>query len=267
MEEKVEKIRRPDRVLGDEWEDWSGDLDESREYAETARLFTLYAGIAFLSILFLLAFTLYMIEPRLRLIHPALVYVARFSIAALILVSLCWGGLMVASVFTGKNLILDSRLGQVSATRILPLALVIARRLGISRDRLGSSFVSFSNAIVRVSHKPRQGKTIILLPRCLKPEVKKEVKELAERADVKVFTVAGGGQARKVIQEQRPSAVIGVACERDLISGIHDVAPKLPTLGVANKRPEGPCKNTLIDIDELKKAIETLTGETLGDET
>ncbi len=83
---------------------------------------------------------------------------------------------------------------------------------------------------------------------------------MPKKPGVKVYTVTGGGQARKVIRAQRPTAVIGVACERDLMSGIQDVAPKLPTLGVTNKRPNGPCKNTLIDIGELKKAITTLTG-------
>jgi hypothetical protein len=63
-----------------------------------------------------------------------------------------------------------------------------------------------------------------------------------------------------VIRRERPTGVIGVACERDLISGISDIAPKIATLGVANKRPEGPCKNTLIDLNELRTAIETLTG-------
>ena len=47
------------------------------------------------------------------------------------------------------------------------------------------------------------------------------------------------------------------------MSGINDVAPKMPTLGVTNKRPEGPCKNTIIDLNELKEAIKVLTGVTL----
>ena len=64
-----------------------------------------------------------------------------------------------------------------------------------------------------------------------------------------------------MIRTERPSAVIGVACERDLISGIRDVSPLLPTIGITNQRPEGPCKNTLIDMDALRRAIETFTGE------
>ena len=247
-------------MLGDEWEDWTGDLDESISYEETARLFAIYAVLALLFILAGLAVTLYMIEPRLLLINPVIFYTVRALAIAIILGTAVWGLLIALSVFTGKNFLLHSRLGQVAATRILPFALAIARRLGISRDRLGNSFITFSNAIIKASYKPVKGKTIILLPRCLKSDLKKEVKELGNRAGVQIFTATGGGQARKVIREQRPSAVIGVACERDLMSGIHDVAPKMPTIGVTNKRPEGPCKNTLVDMDDVKKAIETLTG-------
>lgn len=263
MNTKTEIQKKPDRLLGDEWENWTGDLDESRSYEETARLFTIYAALALLIFLGGLAFTLYMIEPRLSLFHPVLVSGARILIITVITGTAIWGLMIVISVFTGKNLLFHSRLGQLTATRIFPFALVIARRLGISRDRLSNSFVIFSNAIVKASHKPGTGKTIILLPRCLKADIKREVWDLAQRAGVETFSATGGEQARKIIHEQRPTAVIGVACERDLISGIHDVALKMPTLGVTNKRPEGPCKNTLVDIEKLRKAIETLTGVSL----
>ena len=116
---------------------------------------------------------------------------------------------------------------------------------------------------MKASHTPGDGKTIILIPRCLTADMKEKVKELGDRAGIGVFSATGGGQARKIIIRERPSAVIGVACERDLVSGIHDVAVKMPAIGVTNKRPEGPCKNTTIDLDEIKNAIETLTGKSL----
>ena len=263
MNEKIDTSSKPDRVLGDEWLNWTGTLDESKTYNETAKLFTIYATIAVLILLGCLGIILYMIEPRLQLLHPALVYIARVSAIFTISAFIICGILIITSVFTGKNLLFHTRLGQIAASKILPMTLAIARRLGISRDRLSNSFVSFSNAIVKASHKPGQGKTIIILPRCLKSDLRKAAKDMGERAGVGVFSATGGGQARNIIIKERPTAVIGVACERDLISGIHDVAPKMPTFGVTNKRPEGPCKNTLIDLEELRTAIETLTGKSL----
>ncbi len=263
MNETREKSPKPDRVLGDEWLNWTGNLDESITYNETAKLFTICASVAILILLGSLGIILYMIEPRLFLLHPMLVYIARAVTIIIITAFTLLGILTITSVYTGKNVLFNTRLGQISATKILPLAFAVAGKLGISRDRVGNSFVMFSNAVVKASHKPGTGKTIILLPRCLKSDLKKEVLDMGKRASIGVFTATGGGQARKIIINERPTAVIGVACERDLISGIHDVAPKMPTLGITNKRPEGPCKNTVIDLVELKKAIETLTGKSL----
>jgi hypothetical protein len=45
-----------------------------------------------------------------------------------------------------------------------------------------------------------------------------------------------------------------VACERDLTSGIQDTHP-LPVYGILNERPEGPCRNTLVDLTTLEKAL------------
>jgi len=261
MTDKTLTPPKPDRNLGDEWEDWSGDLDESPAYNETTRLFTIYAAAAVFILFTTFGIVLYLIEPRLALIHPGLVYLVRGLTAGAVILTITAATLIIMSVFTGKNLLFDTRFGQVAASRILPLSLAVGRKLGISRDRLGNSFVAFSNAIVRASYRSQGGKTIIIIPRCLSADQKQAVKSLGEQTGIAVFTATGGGQARKVLLQEHPSAVIGIACERDLISAIHDVAPKLPTIGVPNKRPEGPCKNTTVDIEQIKQAIQTLTGK------
>jgi hypothetical protein len=253
-----------DRKLGDEWEEWKGDLDESRSYNETAGLFTLFAGAALGIVLAGILFVLYMIEPRLYLFDPFWVKAARFLALVAVVSMAALGILTAASVFTGKNLVLRTGIGQRAVARILPVAIMLARRAGISRDRLGNSFVAFSNAMVKAARIPIEGKTIVLIPRCLNAETRKAVQELCERAGVGVFSATGGGQARKILHEERPAGVIAVACERDLVSGIKDVAHKIPTIGIANKRPEGPCKNTVVDLDDLKKAINIMTGADLG---
>jgi uncharacterized protein len=261
MNEKNDPNKKPDRVLGDEWLTWTGSLDESKMYDENAHLFAIYSSVALFTLLAGIAAVLYFIEPRLYMFHPAVVYIARTVTGLIISAFVVTGILIIASVFSGKNLLRHKRLGQIAATRILPIAIPIAKLFGIPRDKLGNSFVTFSNAIVKASHTPGNGKTIILLPRCLKADMKEQVKELGSRSGVGVFSATGGGQARKIIIKERPTAVIGIACERDLVSGIHDVAVKMPTIGITNKRPEGPCKNTTIDLEEIKKAIKTLTGK------
>ena len=68
------------------------------------------------------------------------------------------------------------------------------------------------------------------------------------------FVATGGTLARQIVRDTRPQAVLAIACERDLMSGIQDVYP-LPAVGVLNIRPNGPCYNTHVDIDELKAAL------------
>ena len=55
--------------------------------------------------------------------------------------------------------------------------------------------------------------------------------------------------------DTKPQMVIAVACER-LSSGIMDVKG-LPVWHL-NQRPNGPCKDTFVDIVELEKMIRHL---------
>jgi len=70
-----------------------------------------------------------------------------------------------------------------------------------------------------------------------------------------VYVAGGGNQARKLIKEKKPEAVIGIACERDLVTGISDIGEKLQVIGLPNTRPEGPCHNTVTDLDAFKRSL------------
>ena len=70
-----------------------------------------------------------------------------------------------------------------------------------------------------------------------------------------MYIVTGGEMARRIIEEKAPDAVIGVACERDLLAGIRDLRPGIQLIGIPNLRPEGPCRDTLIDFNELEQAV------------
>jgi hypothetical protein len=75
-----------------------------------------------------------------------------------------------------------------------------------------------------------------------------------------VFVATRGQLARRVIRERRPRAVVAVACERDMVSGLADVADKVPVLGLTLTLPEGPCKDTRVDLakrDEFMRAYLT----------
>lgn len=89
--------------------------------------------------------------------------------------------------------------------------------------------------------------------RCGKCNVQRLI-ELEEEFGVKAKVVTGGTLARKIVIEEKPKAIIAIACERDLISGIQEIK-NIPILAVINNRPEGPCHNTEVEIREVQKAI------------
>lgn len=133
--------------------------------------------------------------------------------------------------------------------------------------------IEMSNRLVR-AEKIRTRKLLLMLPHCLQIDEctirlthniyncercgRCEIRDLIEIADefkLELFVATGGTIARKVVKEFRPEAIIAVACERDLSSGLVDTYP-IPVLGISNERPFGPCFNTRVDLRRVKEAIE-----------
>lgn len=245
-----------DRKLGDEWEDWDGDLSQIETHVETGK--RLFLGFAILSIAFLaasIAFFWYLIEPRILEINPLLAQVMQ-GIAVLLIVFLfiCFL-LTVLSIITRKNFLIGIGSKKFSITFLTPLIFKMGRKFGVSYDRMGNSFIRVSNSLIRSTKRNIvNSKIMIILPRCLTKSMQQNIKQLAKKYNCLIFTVPGGSLARKIIARERPRAVIGVACERDLISGIREVH-SIPVIGIPNIRPEGPCKNTLVDFDKIEEAI------------
>ncbi|HZK18846.1 MAG TPA: DUF116 domain-containing protein, partial [Clostridia bacterium] len=131
-----------------------------------------------------------------------------------------------------------------------------------------------NNQLVRGKHiKAEPSSLLVLIPHCLQNSKcpykitmnidncrrcgKCAIKDILEMRDEYGFNLAiatGGTVARKWLTEFRPRAVVAVACERDLTSGIQD-AGSVPVLGVTNQRPNGPCFNTHVDLVVLEEVI------------
>jgi hypothetical protein len=82
----------------------------------------------------------------------------------------------------------------------------------------------------------------------------KDLIELSEQYHIKIAVATGGTLARRIIVDNRPEAIVAVACELDLTTGIQDSYP-IPVIGILNERPNGPCINTKVDIQKVKQAI------------
>ncbi len=69
--------------------------------------------------------------------------------------------------------------------------------------------------------------------------------------------VGGGRRALEKVRQPEIAAVIAVACEKELCDGIMAAFPK-PVLAVPNQCPNGPCRDTTVDIAAVRAAIEAL---------
>lgn len=250
----AERVR--DRKLGDEWADWNGRPEEAAALDEDRRVFVGYAFLCLVAMVLAALLTVYMIYPRLEGWSGWLARAVAVLLAGGSLAVIAWFAAIVLPLLTALRFTWRPALVPRTLNLLVPLTIRLGGKFGVSRDRISNSFIKVSNALVRGARvNTGSGPLLVLLPRCLAPQVRQAIQALAERYGAPVFTVPGGELARQLIRDHRPSRIIAVACERDLVSGLHDVAPVIPTYAVPNCRPEGPCKNTTVELRLIEEAL------------
>jgi hypothetical protein len=226
-------------------------------------------------ILLVVSFILWYI-PYLGLsnIHPRLPILLAVAIGAAMLIILCGAGSLIITIYRGREFFLSRKLRGVVIEVLFPLMILWGRIIGVSRERIQRSFIDINNQLVHSnSHGTKPGRLLLLLPQCIQDfdcDIKitgniqnckrcgkceiKDLLELAERYKVKIAVATGGTLARRIVVKMRPKAIVAVACELDLTSGIRDTYP-IPVMGVLNQRPNGPCYNTSVDIRRVEEAL------------
>ena len=137
--------------------------------------------------------------------------------------------------------------------------------------------VRLNNLAVRLRRKKAEAKGVLLLfphcmqnskcphkithdlsacKRCGKCKVK-DVLEMAEEYGVQCAVATGGRLALERVKDDGVHAVVAVACEKELSQGIKGAFPKA-IVAIPNLRPKGPCKDTDVDLAQVRKAIEWL---------
>ncbi len=213
----------------------------------------------------------------LRNIHPLAPKVVCYSMGAVLGVLILGVGLLILTLVRGKEVFFAARLRGIVIEVLFPIMIVLGKLLGISKEKVQQSFVEVNNLLVRAKcREQKPGRILLLMPHCLQFNDcpikitsdaykcqacgKCKIKDLvviAKKHDVYLSVATGGTLARRRVAEARPQAIIAVACERDLTSGIQDAYP-LPVIGILNDRPFGPCFNTSVDITKVAEALEFL---------
>ncbi len=210
----------------------------------------------------------------LKTIHPSLPIFFTIILGVLVFLMLSGGLLLVFTIFRGKDIFLSHKLRGIVTKVLFPFMIIMGWLVGVSKEKVQQSFIELNNHLVRSnSHRTCPNKLLILLPHCIqdfdcqikitgnikncegcgKCEVK-DLIELSEQYHVKIAVATGGTLARRIIVDNRPEAIVAVACELDLTTGIQDSYP-IPVIGILNERPNGPCINTKVDIRKVKEAI------------
>jgi hypothetical protein len=247
-----------DRRLGHEWDEWDGKpLPNGGNFTAAPARFFRYSLVS-ISVALGLGFgAWFLLAPRLGTWSPSLPTAILLALSALSLLAWTWFGLLVAS-FYGPVLLLPERLAERGPLlRLMRWTSLIAARFGV-RDWVEHAAVEVYNGLAsRRGRKVGKGELLVLIPRCLSKQTLDGVLEVAGRYEVPVFVATRGQLARRAIRERRPRAVVAVACERDMVSGLHDVAARVPVLGLTMQLPAGPCKDAVIDMARFETWVKS----------
>ncbi|MEN2985213.1 MAG: DUF116 domain-containing protein [Thermodesulfovibrionaceae bacterium] len=156
---------------------------------------------------------------------------------------------------------------------IYPLFMLLGAFIKSKKADFQAYVVKLNNSLVKKGNFTVR-KILLLLPHCIqnsKCDIRltfdifkcrrcgqckiKDLIDITEKSNVSVAIATGGTIARKVVKEIKPDAIVAVACERDLSSGIVDTYP-IPVIGILNQRPYGPCIDTNVNLNQVKDAIE-----------
>jgi hypothetical protein len=231
-----------DRRLGHEWDEWDGSpLPNSGDFDAPAGLFFGWSA-AVTGLLLAAGYGLILLlGPHLSRLHPGLPRIALAGLAVVAVALWCWW------------MLLPERLAERGPfLGLMQLTSRLAARFG-RRDWVENASVKVFNtlALLRDRKVAAGSELLLLVPRCLSRETLDGVLAVAGRYAVPVFVATRGQLARRAIRERRPKAVVAVACERDMVSGLHDVAGRIPVLGLTMRLPKGPCRDAVVDLGQL----------------
>jgi hypothetical protein len=245
-----------DRRLGHEWDEWDGTpLPNAGNYDSRPALFFGWSALALAFALGVLALVAELLSPHIAHLSARVPGYVWLGLGVVAVVLWLWWGAILLSFYVRRPLLPERLAERGPFLRLMRLTSRVAERFG-RRDWVENAAVKVYNALVlERKRKVGKGELLLLIPRCLSRATLDGVLQIAGKYDVPVFVATRGQLARRVIRERRPRAVVAVACERDMVSGLHDVAGKVPVLGLTMTLPAGPCKDALLDLVQLEEWV------------
>lgn len=218
----------------------------------------------------------YLAEHRMYTFQRAILVLAAMLALVVFLLVACGVGGLILVLWKGKMFTFTNNIVNVAINLLFPVTLQVGKIMGIDENKIKSSFIEVNNQLVLLKKvRVSPGEILILAPHCIQfsgcpYKVTRDIKNckqcrqcqvadfisIRDEFRVHVAVVTGGTLARNYVKKYNPKAIIAVACERDLTSGILDCYP-LPVLGVLNDRPNGPCQDTRVRLEIVRSAVRT----------
>jgi len=250
-----------DRRLGHEWDEWDGrSLPGNGDFSAPPGLFFRFAALTIGIGMAVGAALIFLLGPRLGTLWSTLPRTLWLVLAAAAAVTWLWFGTLLLSFYGGVLALPEGWLERGPYLRLMSLTSYVSRAFG-RRDWVEHAAIDVYNALAeRRRRTVGKGELLVLIPRCLSKQALDGVLAIAGRYEVPVFVATRGQLARRVIRERRPRAVVAVACERDMMTGLRDVAGRLPVLGLTMRLPNGPCRDAMLDLDVMEQWVKGLVG-------
>lgn len=182
---------------------------------------------------------------------------------------------LLLQFYLGRTVMRPLKLRNIVIRFALPMVELFVRVIKGPIEPVRRSFVAINNLLLlqaKLSYEPHD--VLVLAPHCSQASRCKlrltynndncarcgkcpigSLLELRDESGVKVLSATGGTMARRIIKEVRPKMIVGIACERDLVEGIHDIPSIFPVYGFLNECPNGPCIDTLINVSRLRNVL------------
>ncbi|MCX7766173.1 MAG: DUF116 domain-containing protein [Candidatus Sumerlaeia bacterium] len=244
---------RPDRKLGHEWLEWEeakawkfpADTTTSPLLWVVVTLFSLLVGwIVIAGVLMKVSILIRLGEAGKGIINTALLILVVLIIAYFMF--------LLLGYWLKKDLAFFLRFRVFFARLTFLLGRFYHWTGLLSRDRLDNSFLQLLNLFENKRKyysglKAEKGGGLLLMPRCIEANLRQKIIQRAQEYGISWALAGDGEMARVAVQKHQPGAILAIACERDLITGIRDVSQQIPILTLSVKRPQGPCKDTFVD--------------------
>jgi hypothetical protein len=154
-----------DRRLGHEWDEWDGSpLPNGGDFTSPPHLFFIWSAAALGIVLAGIALVLYLLSPRLGLLHPAIPTALWTAVAVVSAGAWAWWGALLLSYRLDKVLLPGALAERGLFLRLMSVTSRVAVWFG-RRDWVENAAVQVYNALASNRAEGEAGRRLLLIPR------------------------------------------------------------------------------------------------------